>query len=62
VADLPRIRVHDLLGVLLRWPNESDWLWVCNGREQSQRMLDRWAHGPGWREVDVSEPGCDVSG
>jgi hypothetical protein len=52
---MPRIRVHDLLGVLLRWPNEPDWLWICNGREQSQRMVDRWAHGPGWREVDVDE-------
>jgi hypothetical protein len=52
---IPRIRVHDQLGVLLRFPGEGDWLWVCRGREQSQRMSDRWSQGPGWREVDVRE-------
>ena len=48
---MPRIRVHEVLGVLLRWPNERDWLWIHQGREQSRRMTDEWAHGRGWAEV-----------
>ncbi len=51
---MPRIRVHDVLGVLLRWPADDGWLWICHGREQSQRMTERWAHGPGWRELDTA--------
>lgn len=51
---MPRIRVHEQLGVLLRWAGEDHWLWVYRGREQSQRMTEQWAGGPGWREVDVA--------
>jgi hypothetical protein len=57
VTDLPHLRVHDKLGVLLKLPGQDSWLWVMpDGQVQAGRVTDDFAERPGWRELSVFDP------
>lgn len=52
-----RIRVHETLGVLVEPKPREGWIWILasSGRVQPGRATDKFAEGPGWREIDLEE-------
>lgn len=57
------VRLHDTLGAAVRWQGDTGW-WVRLGNPDNppQRMGDPFVRTPGWRPVELGDPGTAESG